>query len=90
MECDVTLAVYIRTLRAQWWESLRLAEALHAKRAVSDFGGRVQLMSSSNGRGLFEPYSSLFRPYWRESEAQLAKKQAVLLMHDIYSITKTH
>ena len=22
MECDVTLAVYVRTLRAQWWESL--------------------------------------------------------------------
>ena len=27
-------------------------------------------------------FGSLLRPYWRESEAQLAKKQAVLLMHD--------
>ena len=27
-------------------------------------------------------FSSLLHPYWRESEAQLTKKQAVLLMHD--------
>ena len=27
-------------------------------------------------------FSSLLRPYWRESEVQLTKKQAVLLMHD--------
>ena len=27
-------------------------------------------------------FGSLLRPYWRESEAQLTKKQAVLLMHD--------
>ena len=59
-----------------------MAEALHAKRALSDFGGGVRLTSSSNGRGLFEPYGSLFHPYWRESEVQLAKKQAVLLMQD--------
>ena len=42
MECDVTLIVYIKTSRAQWWESLRLAEALpHENRAVSDLAGRV-------------------------------------------------
>ena len=29
-------------------------------------------------------FGFLLRPYWRESEAQLTKKQAVLLMHDIY------
>ena len=29
--------------------------------------------------------SSLFHPDWKESEAQLTKKQTVLLMHDIYS-----
>ena len=29
-------------------------------------------------------FGSLLRPYWRESEAQLTEKQAVLLMHDIY------
>ena len=28
-------------------------------------------------------FGSLLCPYWRESEAQLTKKQAVLLMHDI-------
>ena len=27
-------------------------------------------------------FGSLLHPYWRESEAQLTKKQAVLLMHD--------
>ena len=27
-------------------------------------------------------FGSLLRPYWRENEAQLTKKQAVLLMHD--------
>ena len=27
-------------------------------------------------------FSSLLRPYWRESEGQLTEKQAVLLMHD--------
>ena len=27
-------------------------------------------------------FSSLFHPYWRESEAQLTEKQGVLLMHD--------
>ena len=27
-------------------------------------------------------FGSLLRPYWRESEAQLTEKQAVLLMHD--------
>ena len=30
----------------------------------------------------FEPFGSSFRPHWRESRAQLTKKQAVLLMHD--------
>ena len=30
---------------------------------------------------------SLLYPYWRESEAQLTEKQAVLLMHDIYIVT---
>ena len=29
-------------------------------------------------------FGSLLRPYWRESEAQLTEKQAVLLMHNIY------
>ena len=29
-------------------------------------------------------FGSLFCPDWRESEAQLTEKQAVLLMHDIY------
>ena len=29
-------------------------------------------------------FGSLLHPYWRESEVQLTKKQAVLLMHDIY------
>ena len=29
-------------------------------------------------------FGSLFHPDWRESEAQLTEKQAVLLMHDIY------
>ena len=29
-------------------------------------------------------FRSLFHPDWRESEAQLTEKQAVLLMHDIY------
>ena len=27
-------------------------------------------------------FGSLLHPYWRESEAQLTEKQAVLLMHD--------
>ena len=27
-------------------------------------------------------FASLLNPYWRESEAQLTEKQAVLLMHD--------
>ena len=27
-------------------------------------------------------FGSLLHPYWRESEAQLTKKQAVLLMHN--------
>ena len=29
-------------------------------------------------------FGSLLHPYWRENEAQLTKKQVVLLMHDIY------
>ena len=29
-------------------------------------------------------FGSLFHPDWRESEAQLTEKQAVLLMHDTY------
>ena len=37
---------------------------------------------SSDGRDPFEPFGSLFCPNWRESEAQLTEKQAVLLMHD--------
>ena len=49
--------------------------------AMSDFEGGVQLMSS-DGRDQFEPFGSLFHPDWRESEAQLTEKQAVLLMHD--------
>ena len=49
--------------------------------AVSDFEGGVRL-TSSDGRDQFEPFSSLFHPDWRESEAQLTEKQAVLLMHD--------
>ena len=34
-------------------------------------------------------FGSLLHPYWRESEAQLTKKQAVLLMHDIYQTIKS-
>ena len=48
---------------------------------MSDFEGGVRLMSSG-GRDHFEPFGSLFHPDWRESEAQLTEKQAVLLMHD--------
>ena len=33
-------------------------------------------------------FSSLFCPNWRESEAQLTEKQAVLLMHDIYVVRR--
>ena len=51
------------------------------KGAMSDFEGGVRL-TSSNGRDQFEPFGSLFHPNWRESEAQLTEKQAVLLMHD--------
>ena len=40
---------------------------------------------NSDGRDQFEPFGSFFRPDWRESEAQLTEKQAVLLMHDIYA-----
>ena len=53
---------------------------------MSDFEGGVRLMSS-DGRDQFEPFCSLFHPDWRESEAQLTEKQAVLLMHDIYSVS---
>ena len=49
---------------------------------VSDFEGGVQLLHS-NGRDLFEPFGSSFRPNWRESGVQLTEKQVVLLMHDI-------
>ena len=51
--------------------------------AVSNFEGGVRL-SHSDGKDLFEPFGSSFRPNWRESGAQLTKKQVVLLMHDIY------
>ena len=51
--------------------------------AVSNFEGGVRL-SHSNGRAPFEPFGSSFCPNWRESGVQLTKKQAVLLMHDIY------
>ena len=51
--------------------------------AVSNFEGGVRLMSS-DGRDCFSLFGSLFHPDWRESEAQLTEKQAVLLMHDIY------
>ena len=56
---------------------------MHQNGAVSNFEGGVRLMSS-DGWDQFEPFGSLFRPDWRESEAQLNEKQAVLLMHDIY------
>ena len=76
------LNVYVRTLWAQWRESLWLAEALRAKNgAVSDFEDGVWL-TSSDRRDQFEPFGSLFCPDWRESEVQLTEKQAVLLMHD--------
>ena len=52
---------------------------------MSNFEGGVQL-ASSDGRDNFEPFGSLFCPDWRESEAQLTEKQAVLLMHDIYRV----
>ena len=59
-----------------------MAEALHAKNgAVSDFEGGVRL-TSSDRQDQLEPFGSLFQPDWRESEAQLTEKQAVLLMHD--------
>ena len=35
-------------------------------------------------------FGSLLHPYWRESEAHLTEKQAVLLMHDIYSSCIPH
>ena len=54
---------------------------MHQNGAVSDFVGGVRL-SSSDGRDQFEPFGSLFRPDWRESEVQLTEKQTVLLMHD--------
>ena len=56
---------------------------MHQNGAVSDLEGGVRL-PHSNGRDLFEPFGSSFHPNWRESEAQLTEKQAVLLMHDIY------
>ena len=49
--------------------------------AVSNFEGGVQL-TSSDRQDHFQPFGSLFHPDWRESEAQLTEKQAVLLMHD--------
>ena len=78
------LIVYVRMSWAQWQESLWLAEALLCKNgAVSDLEGGVWL-PHSDGRNLFEPFSSSFCPNWRESGVQLTEKQAVLLMHDIY------
>ena len=55
--------------------------------AVSNFEGGVGL-SHSDGQDPFEPFGSSFHPNWRESGAQLTKKQAVLLMHDIYKASK--
>ena len=84
MECDITLIVYVGMLRAQWQESLLLAEALPRENgAVSDLEGGVQL-PHSDGQNPFEPFGFSFCPNWRESGAQLTEKQAVLLMHDIY------
>ena len=54
---------------------------MHQNGAMSNFEGGVRLMSS-NRQDQFEPFGSLFHPDWRESEAQLTEKQAVLLMHD--------
>ena len=34
------------------------------------------------GETILSLFGSLFHPDWRESEAQLTEKQAVLLMHD--------
>ena len=48
---------------------------------MSDFEGGVRL-TSSDGQDQFEPFGSLFRPDWKESEVQLTEKQVVLLMHD--------
>ena len=50
---------------------------------MSNFEGGVRLLHS-DGRDLFEPFGSSFRPNWRESGVQLTEKQAVLWMHDIY------
>ena len=51
---------------------------------MSDLEGGVRLPNSDR-RDSFEPFGSSFRPNWRESGAQLTEKQAVLLMHDIYT-----
>ena len=58
---------------------------MHQNGAMSDFEGGVRLTSSEE-RDQFELFGSLFCSHWRESEAQLTEKQAVLLMHDIYSV----
>ena len=54
--------------------------------ALSDFAGRVRLMSS-DGRDLFEPFRFLIPSKLEGSEVQSTKKQAVLLMHDTYITT---
>ena len=51
------------------------------KWALFDITGGVRL-SSSDRRGSFEQFHSIHTG--GKSEAQLTKKQAVLLMHDIY------
>ena len=77
MECDIMLAVYVRTLQAQWQESLWLAEALLAKLGHVQFCGR----SSINELRQMRPVRALrfLIPSKLEgSEAQLTEKQAVL------------
>ena len=51
--------------------------------AVSNFEGGVRL-TSSDGRDHFEPFQFLIPSRLEGSEAQLAEKQAVLPMYDIY------
>ena len=84
MECDVTLAIHVRTFWAQWWESLRLAEALHAKLGRVRFCG----WSSINELRRMRPVGALqflILSKLEGSEVQLTEKQVVLSMHDIYS-----
>ena len=53
--------------------------------ALSDFVGGVRF-TSSDGRDLFKPFRFLIPSKLEGSKVQLTKKQAVLLMHNIYTV----